>query len=33
MIQSGDMPEDGDPVPPADLEVIMNWINEGAKNN
>jgi hypothetical protein len=33
MIVSGDMPEDGDPVPSADLEVIKTWIAEGAKNN
>lgn len=33
MIASGDMPEDGDPVPPADLELLKTWINEGATNN
>lgn len=33
MIASGDMPEDGDPVPAADLEVLKTWINEGAPNN
>jgi hypothetical protein len=33
MIESGDMPEEGDPVPPEELELIKNWILEGAKNN
>ena len=33
MIASGDMPEDGDPVTPEDLEIIKTWINEGAENN
>ncbi len=33
MIQSGDMPEDGDPVPPEELEVIRTWIAEGAEKN
>jgi len=33
MISSGDMPEDGDPVPPAELEVLKTWINEGAEKN
>jgi len=33
MIESGDMPEDGDPVPPEDLELIKTWISEGAENN
>lgn len=33
MIESGDMPEEGDPVTPADLEVIKTWIAEGAENN
>lgn len=33
MIASGDMPENGDPVPPAELELIKTWINEGATNN
>jgi cytochrome c len=33
MVESGDMPEDGDPVPPEDLEVIKTWIDEGAENN
>lgn len=33
MISSGDMPEDGDPVPPEDLEIIKTWIAEGALNN
>lgn len=33
MIASGDMPEDGDPVPAEELEIIKNWIAEGAENN
>ncbi len=33
MIASGDMPEDGDPMPPGELEVIRTWIAEGAENN
>lgn len=33
MIESGDMPEEGDPVPPEQLEVLKTWINEGAENN
>ncbi len=33
MIASGDMPEDGDPVPAEELEVIKAWIAEGAENN
>jgi len=33
MIASGDMPEEGDPVPPEELELIKAWIAEGAGNN
>lgn len=33
MIASGDMPEDGDPMPAEELEVIKTWIAEGAENN
>jgi uncharacterized membrane protein len=33
MIESGDMPEDGDPVLPEELELIKTWISEGAENN
>ena len=33
MIASGDMPEDGDPMPADELEVIRTWIAEGAENN
>ncbi len=33
MIASGDMPEDGDPVLPEELELIKTWIAEGAENN
>lgn len=33
MVQSGDMPEEGGPVPPEQLEIIKTWIAEGAQNN
>ncbi|MCH1569807.1 MAG: hypothetical protein L7S64_00530 [Longimicrobiales bacterium] len=33
MIASGDMPEDADPLPAAELDVIKAWIVEGALNN
>ena len=33
MIESGDMPEDGDPMPAEALAVIKTWIEEGAQNN
>ena len=33
MIVEGDMPEEGDPVPPEEIEVIRAWIQEGAANN
>lgn len=33
MIESGDMPEDGDPMPAEELDVIKTWIAEGAENN
>ena len=33
MIASGDMPEDSDPMPAEELEVIKTWITEGALNN
>ena len=33
MVEAGDMPEEGDPVPPEQLEVIKTWIAEGAENN
>ena len=33
MIESGDMPDEGDPVAPEDLEVLRTWIAEGAANN
>jgi len=33
MIASGDMPEEGDPVPPEELELLRTWIAEGAQNN
>jgi hypothetical protein len=33
MIESGDMPEEGDKVPAEELELIKTWITEGANNN
>lgn len=33
MIVNGDMPEDGDPVPAEQIEIIRTWIAEGAQNN
>jgi mono/diheme cytochrome c family protein len=33
MVASGDMPEEGDPMPPEELDLIRTWIQEGAENN
>jgi hypothetical protein len=33
MIIAGDMPEDGDPVPAEEIELLRMWIAEGALNN
>ena len=33
MVKVGDMPEDGDPLDPAEIELIEAWIAEGAENN
>ena len=33
MITSGDMPAEGDPMPPEELELLRSWIAEGAENN
>jgi hypothetical protein len=33
MVKVGDMPEDGDPLDPAEIELIETWIAEGAQNN
>ncbi len=33
MIINGDMPEDGDPVPAEQIEILRTWIAEGAQNN
>lgn len=33
MVEAGDMPEEGDPMPPEQLEIIKTWIAEGAQNN
>jgi hypothetical protein len=33
MMIAGDMPEDGDPVSPENIELFRTWIAEGALNN
>ena len=33
MVLEGDMPEDGDPLPPEEIELIGAWIDAGADNN
>jgi len=33
MIEDGDMPDEGDPVPPEELALLRAWIAEGAQNN
>ena len=33
LVEDGDMPEEGDPLSPEDIELIRTWIAEGAKNN
>jgi hypothetical protein len=33
MIINGDMPEDDDPLPADEIEIIRAWIAEGAQNN
>lgn len=33
MIEMGDMPEEGDPLTPEQIETIRTWIAEGAENN
>ena len=33
MISSGNMPAEGDPMPPEELELLRSWIAQGAENN
>jgi hypothetical protein len=33
MVLEGDMPEDGDPLPQEEIEIIGAWIDAGAENN
>ena len=33
VIVEGEMPPDGPPLPAAQIQLIIDWINEGAKNN
>lgn len=33
MIEDGDMPQEGEPLPIEKIEVIRTWIAEGARNN
>ncbi len=32
-IVTGDMPDEGDPVPPEEIALIKAWVAQGAKNN
>lgn len=33
MVLEGDMPEEGDPLPQEEIELIGAWIDAGAENN
>jgi mono/diheme cytochrome c family protein len=33
MISEGEMPEEGDPVPPEEIAIISAWIEAGAPDN
>jgi mono/diheme cytochrome c family protein len=33
MVESGEMPEEGDPATPEEIELLRTWITEGAENN
>ena len=33
MVEMGDMPEEGDPLSPEQIELLRTWIAEGARNN
>lgn len=33
LIEAGDMPEEGDPLTPEEIEIIRAWIAGGAKDN
>jgi mono/diheme cytochrome c family protein len=33
MVEAGDMPQEGDPLTPAQVQLIRQWIAEGALNN
>lgn len=33
LITSGEMPDEGDPVPPEEIEVFRQWIAQGALDN
>lgn len=33
MVLEGDMPDEGDPLPEAEIELIGAWIDAGAENN
>ena len=33
MVVNGDMPEEGDPLSPEEIELIRRWIAGGALNN
>jgi hypothetical protein len=33
LVAAGDMPKEGDPLPPEEIELIKRWITAGAPNN
>jgi mono/diheme cytochrome c family protein len=33
MVETGEMPQDKDPVPPEEIALIRSWIAAGAENN
>ena len=33
MVSAGEMPQDADPLPPEEIELIRSWIQAGATNN
>ena len=33
MVEAGEMPEEGDPATPEEIELLRTWITEGAENN
>jgi hypothetical protein len=33
MVETGKMPKEGDPLTPADIDIIRAWIAAGAQDN